>query len=40
MKGYLSVREMTDKWKVPERWVSRLAQDRRITGIRPEDLNV
>ena len=33
MKGYLSVREISYKWNVSERWVSKLAQDGRIPGV-------
>ena len=33
MKGYLSVREISYKWNVSERWVSKLAQDGRILGV-------
>ena len=33
MKGYLSVREISYKWNVSERWVSKLAQDGRIPGM-------
>ena len=33
MKGYLSVREISYKWSVSERWVSKLAQDGRIPGV-------
>lgn len=33
MKGYLSVREISYKWNVSERWVSKLAQDSRIPGV-------
>jgi hypothetical protein len=33
MKGYLSVRETSYKWNVSERWVSKLAQDGRISGV-------
>ena len=33
MKGYLSVREISYKWYVSERWVSKLAQDGRIPGV-------
>ena len=32
MKGYLSVQEISYKWNVSERWVSKLAQDGRIPG--------
>ena len=32
MKGYLSVREISYKWNISERWVSKLAQDGRIPG--------
>ena len=33
MKGYLSVREISYKWIISERWVSKLAQDGRIPGV-------
>ena len=33
MKGYLSVREISYKWNVSERWVSKLAEDGRIHGV-------
>ena len=33
MKGYLSVREISYKWNVSERWVSKLTQDGRILGV-------
>lgn len=33
MKGYLSVREISYKWNVSERWVSKLARDGRIPGV-------
>ena len=33
MKGYLSVREISYKWNVSERWVSKLAHDDRIPGV-------
>ena len=33
MKGYLSVREISYKWNVSERWVSKLAHDGRIPGV-------
>ena len=33
MKGYLSVREISYKWNVSERWVCKLAQDGRIPGV-------
>lgn len=33
MKGYLSVREISYKWNVSERWVSKFAQDGRIPGV-------
>ena len=33
MEGYLSVREISYKWNVSERWVSKLAQDGRIPGV-------
>ena len=33
MKGNLSVREISYKWNVSERWVSKLAQDGRIPGV-------
>ena len=33
MKGYLSVREISYKWNISERWVSKLAQDGRIPGV-------
>jgi hypothetical protein len=33
MKGYLSVREISYKWNVSERLVSKLAQDGRIPGV-------
>ena len=33
MKGYLSVREISYKGSVSERWVSKLAQDGRIPGV-------
>ena len=33
MKGYLSVREISYKWNVSERWVSKLTQDGRIPGV-------
>ena len=33
MKGYLSVREISYKWNISERWVSKLAQDGRIHGV-------
>ena len=33
MKGYLSVREISYKWNVSERWVSKLAQDGKIPGV-------
>ena len=33
MKGYLSVREISYKWNVSERWVSKLAQDGRIPAV-------
>ena len=33
MKGYLSVREISYKCNVSERWVSKLAQDGRIPGV-------
>lgn len=33
MKGYLSVREISYKWNVSERWVSKLAQDGRIPSV-------
>ena len=33
MKGYLSVRELSYKWNVAERWVSKLAWDGRIPGV-------
>ena len=33
MKGYLSVREISNKWNASERWVSKLAQDGRIPGV-------
>lgn len=33
MKGYLSVREISYKWNVSERWVSELAQGGRIPGV-------
>ena len=33
MKGYLSVREISYKWNVSERWVSKRAQDGRISGV-------
>lgn len=32
MKGYLSVREISYKWNVPERWAGKLAQDGGIPG--------
>lgn len=33
MKGYLSVREISDKWNVSERRVSKPARDGRIPGV-------
>ena len=33
MEGYPSVREISYKWNVSERWVSKLAQDGRIHGM-------
>lgn len=33
MKGYLSDREISYRWNVSERWVSKLAQDGRIPGV-------
>ena len=33
MKGYLSVREISYKWNVSVRWVSKLAQDGRIPDV-------
>ena len=33
MKGYLSVREISYKWNVSVRWVSKLARDGRILGV-------
>ena len=33
MKGYLSVREISYKWNVSERWVCKLTQDGRIPGV-------
>lgn len=33
MKGYLPVREISYKWNVSERWVSKLAQNGRIPGV-------
>ena len=33
VKGYLSMREISYKWNVFERWVSKLARDGRIPGM-------
>ena len=33
MEGYPSVREISYKWNISERWVSKLAQDGRILGV-------